>query len=83
MSRQINITRIKVVARALQELNQPVVFVGGATVALYVNTGAAPEARPTDDVDVVVELATYGGYAGLEEKLRHLGFSPDSTSPVI
>jgi predicted nucleotidyltransferase len=82
MSQQINITRIKVVARALQELNQPVVFVGGATVALYADA-AAPEARPTDDVDVVIELASCGGYAGLEEKLRAIGFTNDTSSRVI
>jgi len=82
MSRQVNVTRLKVVARALQELNQPVVFVGGATVALYADA-AAPDARPTDDVDVVVELATYGGYAGLEEKLRAIGFTNDTGSRVI
>lgn len=31
-----NITRIKAIAHALQQLNREVVFVGGATVALYV-----------------------------------------------
>lgn len=83
MSRQVNIARIKTVAHALQDLNQKVVFVGGATVALYADNPAAPEARPTDDVDVVVELTSYGGYAGLEEQLRRLGFSNDSTSNII
>jgi len=83
MSRQLNIARIKVVAQALRNLNQEVVFVGGATVALYADNPAAPEARPTDDVDVVVELASYGGYAGLEEQLSQLGFSNDTTANVI
>lgn len=83
MSRQLNIARIKTVAQALSSLNQEVVFVGGATVALYADNPAAPEARPTDDVDIVVELASYGGYAGLEEQLRQLGFSNDTTANVI
>ena len=83
MSRQTNITRIKAVAQALQELNQQVVFVGGATVALYATTPAAPEARPTDDVDLIIQLASYGGYAGLDEKLRLIGFTNDITSNII
>jgi hypothetical protein len=34
-NQHINLLRIKAVATALQELNENVVFVGGATVALY------------------------------------------------
>jgi hypothetical protein len=34
MSQHISILRIKAVAKVLQELNEKVVFVGGATVAL-------------------------------------------------
>ena len=51
-------------------------------MALYGGT-AAPEARPTDDVDVVIELASYSGYAELEERLRAIGFSNDVSSKVI
>ncbi|MDX5397154.1 MAG: hypothetical protein LPK21_13240, partial [Hymenobacteraceae bacterium] len=59
MSKQTNINRIRAVAKALQNLNEKVVFVGGATVTLYADQNTAPESRPTDDVDVVVELASY------------------------
>ena len=48
-------TRIKVVYDALEELANEVVFVGGATVALYADRPSG-EARPTDDVDILVEL---------------------------
>jgi predicted nucleotidyltransferase len=82
MPDNINIVRIRAVANALSELNQTVVFVGGATVSLYVSE-AAPEARPTDDVDVIVELASYGQYALLEERLRLAGFVNDVASGVI
>ena len=41
------------------------------------------EARPTDDVDVVVELASYSGYSELDEKLRSVGFVNDVESGVI
>ena len=30
------------------------------------------EIRPTDDVDIVIELASYGGCSQLDEKLREL-----------
>lgn len=83
MSHQRNVQRIKAVSRALQGLQQPVVFVGGATVSLYAPALAASEVRPTDDVDVVVELASYADYGLLEEKLRTLGFQNDVHSKVI
>ena len=48
-----NKVRIKSVARALAELNQQVVFVGGATISLYPDREVF-ETRPTDDVDVLI-----------------------------
>ncbi len=82
MSHQTNIVRIKAVANLLQQLNEDFVFVGGATVSLYGNEDRT-ESRPTDDVDVVIELATYSGYAALDEKLRKVGFQNDPESGVI
>lgn len=82
-SYQLNITRIKAVANALEPLKQKVVFIGGAAIALYTNPQTSMEVRPTDDVDVVLELATYGGYAKLEERLREIGFVNDTESNVI
>lgn len=67
MSRE-SITRIKVVYDALEELANEVVFVGGATVALYADRPSG-EARPTDDVDILVELMHYRNYALEDEKL--------------
>jgi len=62
-----NLTRIKAVCRALEGLKQEYVFVGGATVSLYATTPElTAEVRPTDDVDVIIELATYKGYAELD-----------------
>lgn len=56
MSARENIIRMKVVHDALEELATEVVFVGGATVALYIDRPAG-ETRPTDDVDILVELS--------------------------
>ena len=79
-----NLTRIKAVSKVLDGLKQEYVFVGGATVSLYASDPElAEEVRPTDDVDVVVELASYGGYAEIDEKLRGLGFVNDVESGVI
>ncbi len=83
MIQHISILRIKAVAKVLQELNQKVVFVGGATVALYAPSEIAFEARPTDDVDVIIELASYTNYSQLDEKLRLVGFQNDVESGVI
>ena len=79
-----NLVRIKAVYQALKGLGQDYVFVGGATVSLYAtDAGLAAEVRPTDDVDIVVELASYKGYAELDERLRSLGFINDIESGVI
>lgn len=77
-----NITRIKAVHYALEELAVDVVFVGGATVSLYADR-PVNEIRPTDDVDLLVELSSYNGYAEIEEKLRAKGFANDVASGVI
>jgi predicted nucleotidyltransferase len=46
---------------------------GGATVSLYADR-AGEEARPTNDVDILIELLNYKGYEQLEVKLREKGF---------
>lgn len=82
MSHQINITRIKAVYDALEELADEVIFVGGATVSLYADR-ATGETRPTDDVDILIELLHYKDYSAIEEKLRKKGFQNDIESGVI
>jgi predicted nucleotidyltransferase len=82
MSHHTNIVRIKAVANALNDLKEKVVFVGGATISLYPDR-AVFEVRPTDDVDVIIEILNYVDRAKLEEKLRSIGFSHDIESGVI
>jgi predicted nucleotidyltransferase len=82
MSHRENIIRIKAVHTALQELAQDVVFIGGATVSLY-STRPETETRPTDDVDIVVEVIHHREYAAIEKKLRLKGFVNDVESGVI
>lgn len=79
-----NLEGLRVVATALAELNEKVVFVGGAAVSLYTNDPAAAEPRPTDDIDVVVEVATYSEFSRqIEDRLRQLGFVNDVESGII
>lgn len=45
-------------ATALGDLRHEVVFVGGATITLWITNPGAPPPRPTKDVDVIVEVTT-------------------------
>ncbi len=76
-----SITRIKVVYHALDELKDKVVFVGGAVVALYAQRDVQ-EPRPTDDIDIIVEILNYKEQAELDDKLRHKGFVNDIESGI-
>jgi len=79
-----HIIRIRDIAKLLEGLNRPFVFVGGATVALYATfPDRIEDVRPTEDVDVVVELLSYSGYAEISEEMIALGFSNDMESGVI
>ncbi len=82
MNDENNIVRIRTVYRALEELGDRVAFVGGATVSLYKDRPAS-ETRVTDDVDIVVEIASYVDYGVIEEKLRQKGFENDIESKII
>lgn len=75
-----NITRLKVVAEGLEELNGRVVFVGGSIAQLYASDGASTEIRPTDDIDCVVDLSSYKEYCDFSELLRSKHFRNDASS---
>ncbi|MEO7175760.1 MAG: hypothetical protein ABIV51_07825 [Saprospiraceae bacterium] len=82
MSHQTNVTRIKAVSNALKALNVKVVFVGGSTVSFYSDRPSL-EVRPTDDVDLLVEILNYKERTQIEERLRILGFSHDLESGIV
>ncbi|RFS18960.1 hypothetical protein DVR12_25485 [Chitinophaga silvatica] len=82
MADHTNIVRIKAVHNALQELHEHVVFVGGATISLYADRPIF-EVRPTDDIDVIIEILNYNQRQKLEERLREIGFVNDIESGVI
>jgi hypothetical protein len=70
-------------AGALGPLLEEVVFVGGATLVLWITDPAASTPRPTHDVDVIVEVAGRLGYEQFSERMRAQGFSEDTESHVI
>lgn len=66
-------------AAALGDLKEEVVFVGAATLPLWISDGGAPPLRPTADVDVVVDVTTVIAYNRFEERLRDAGFVDEGT----
>jgi len=46
-TKQKSIEAIKIIAQILGDLNDQVVYVGGAVAALYADDPGAPEIRPT------------------------------------
>lgn len=64
------------VARALgPELLEQVTFVGGCTTGLLLtDTFTLESVRHTEDVDLIVHVMGYNGYARLQEQLRKQGF---------
>ena len=69
-----SVIMIDVVAKSLGDLLPRMVFVGGATTALYIEDEAAQDPRPTEDVDCIIEIASRFEYYELEKKLENRGF---------
>jgi hypothetical protein len=74
---------LEVAARALGPMCDRVVFLGGATISLWLTDPAARPPRVTVDVDVVAEVVTLGSYERFQQDLRDRGFAEDSESGVI
>lgn len=75
---QPNIGAMRAVAGRLDQLGVNYAFVGGAIVQLLVDHPELSAARPTDDVDVIVEILTSERYSDMEARLRELGFAHDT-----
>ena len=79
----INRAIIKRIAIALGELNEKVIYVGGATVSLYINDPAAADVRPTKDVDITVKVASMLELENIRETLTKKGFKQSADLNVI
>ena len=80
---QINRKVIKTIAHALGNLNDKVVYVGGAVVSLYIDDKAAEDIRPTKDIDISLEIASIAELEKLREDLSKKGFKQSHEDDVI
>lgn len=71
------------VAEKLGELREQVVFVGGCAVGLLITDSFAPEIRPTQDVDFIVEITTRKEYYKFSEQLRQKDFKEDISAKIL
>jgi hypothetical protein len=70
------------IAEALGDLNKEVVYVGGAMVSLYIDDPAAEDIRPTKDIDLTFQLATFARLEQLRETLISKGFTQNAEDTV-
>lgn len=74
---------LELAAHILGPVVDEVVFVGGATVHLWLTEAAAPPVRATDDVDVICDVTSYAEYQALSKRLRDRGLEEAMDEPVI
>ena len=79
----INLKVIEKVALALGEINDEVIYVGGAVVGLYVTDKGAEQPRPTKDIDISVQVSTYAQMDELREKLANKNIYPAPTEKIM
>lgn len=75
--------QLQVAAELLGPVLDEVVFIGGATVHLWLTEPGAPPARATEDVDVICEVATRAEYYRLGERLRERGLEEAAGEPIL
>ncbi|OLD12458.1 MAG: hypothetical protein AUJ01_16205 [Acidobacteria bacterium 13_1_40CM_3_65_5] len=72
-----NLKLLEAAVRVLEPLLNELVFSGGCTTGLLISDAGASGIRVTKDVDTIIEIASYGEYATLSERLRALGLHED------
>jgi predicted nucleotidyltransferase len=72
-----NVAKVEMIAQALGDLREKVVFVGGCAVGLLLTDPAAAPPRVTYDVDLIAEVAPLSAYHRLEGEFSRLGFQRD------
>jgi hypothetical protein len=82
--RDRNLDLLARVAERLLQSSEEFVFVGGAIVGLLTTDPAIETPRPTDDVDAIVQVASYADYdQRLAPELRRLGLTEDIEARTI
>ncbi len=81
-NKDVNLMQLEAVASSLKNLLPSVTFVGGSTTVLFVDEAAHHGIRKTEDIDVIIDVATLAEYHSFSQKLRDLGFCEDIDGPV-
>jgi hypothetical protein len=79
----MSVDLLEAAAAAFGDLLDQVVFLGGATIGLWITDTTARAPRVTYDVDVVAEVQTLGAYEAFQVRLREHGFREDVESGVM
>lgn len=74
MTREELLGRLDRGSAELEIIQLPKVFVGGATMPLYVDPETGTDLRDTKDIDCMVEAASYAEFSRMEGRLRAAGF---------
>jgi|SRR5208283_1186182 len=72
-----NLGALRYVADQLDKLELNYAFIGGSVVNLLLDDPEFSPARPTDDVDVIIQVLTTERYSSVEARIRALGFDHD------
>lgn len=75
-----NLAQLQVIAAAIGELRDQLVFVGGCAAGLLITDQAAAPVRATYDVDLIVQAAALRDYHLFERKFESRGFARDMTA---
>ncbi len=79
----INLKVVEKVALSLEEINDQVIYVGGAVVTLYVTDEGAEQPRPTKDIDISVQISSYSQMDELRERLAKKKIYPAPSEKVM
>ena len=74
---QLHLKVVAQVARALGDLNNEVVYIGGAVISIYATEPGADLPRVTQDIDVCVQVSTFSQMEALREQLADKQIYPD------
>ena len=72
-----NLGAMRAVAEPLDRVGRLYAFIGGSIVNLLIDYPELTPARPTNDVDVIIETISGARYSDVEAELRAVGFSHD------
>lgn len=81
-NKEVNLLHLETVAHSLGDLLPHVTFVGGGTTLLLVDESAHFAIRKTDDIDVIIDVASLIEYHKFSQRLRDLGFREDTEGPI-